>query len=454
MRALDVNTVYSELCDLIGDTKSGFRQRSYPLDNGNMAVVIDYTLSSYQYFKKPSGLLGRGIMFEVDAVGHPVQILSRPMRKFFSYQECPDTMKLNMDVSNILRISDKADGSLMSTWVWNGALRIKSKGSIVSNEVRGTEALLSSDELAPTHQANDAMKQVLGAVATVATAAKQHTYRELAKVLLDVSVRGYTVDMEYLSKESPVVIQYTEDELRVLSINSNSTEAEYTLEDALQVAVVSEEEYRVLKAFQAYPYYDQTCIGQSQEATLRSMSVDGFLAAIEKLKGIEGVIIELKSGQTASRVKFKTPKYLTHTQALTTLTYDHRFPESVYILRDPFAVFAAIVEGYADDLVHATRECPPLAEVVRQMQKDLTPVYNEMVSLVQTFVEQHKHMEKRDFAAASKIQLPPALAAAAMQCLIHGKLDLLSVLRKNKNLLPDLSVYAVSKKDYPANPAQ
>lgn len=449
MNALNVTTVYQELMALIADPKSGFRSRSYPLTNGNVAEVIDYTLSSFQYFKKPSGMIGRGIMFEVTPDGVPVKILSRPMKKFFSYDECPDTMRLDMSADKILRIADKADGSLMSTWLDQENLGIKSKGSIVSVEVKRVAALLASDRISPNKQASDAMSTILGLPPQPTAEPQQYTYQQLAKVLHAITAKGYTVDMEYLCPESPIVIQYEEDELRILSINANDSEAEYSPEAALDAGIVTNDEYLVLKAFQAYPYFDQTCLGTEVEEKLVAMGFDSFLEKLQEVKGIEGVVIELKPGQSATRVKFKTRKYLTHTQALNSLSYDSRFPDRVYILRDPFAVFAAIAEGYADDLVHAVRNCEPLAIAVRDMQNALTPFFNEMQSSILQFVKENATLEKRDFAAKSRETFPPALASAAMQTLIHGHLDLISVLRKNKQLLPDLSCYQVSKKDYP-----
>lgn len=449
MNALNISVLYADLMNLIADPKSGFRSRKYPLPNGNFAEVIDYTLSSFQYFKKPGGMLGRGIMFEVSPDGEVVRILSRPMKKFFSYQECPDTMKLDMDVSKIRRITDKADGSLMSTWMYDGELRVKSKGSIQSAEVRGTMALLESELPAPLKQSNAAMRQILGLAPVMDFDYLAYTYRDLAATLKTITEQGYTVDLEYLSKDVPVVIQYAEDELRVLSINDNASEQEFTPEAILHAGLISYDDYFVLKAFQAYSYYDETGQASPARDKLQAMGFDAFLQAISDINGIEGVIIELYDGQSASRVKFKTKKYLTHTKALTSLSYDSRFPERVYILREPFAVFAAIVEGYADDLVHAVRDCAPLANVVRKMQADLTPVYNEMFNQLTTFVEEHRHVEKRDFAAAAKEAFPAPLASAAMQYLVHNRLDLLGVLAKNKNLLPDLSVYAINQKDYP-----
>lgn len=447
MTQFDINQVYQELQALIADPKSGFRQRSYPLDNGNQAVVIDYTLSSYQYFKKPSGMRGRGIMFEINPQGQVVQLLARPMLKFFTYEECPDTMKLNMDISAIEEITDKADGSLMSTWVYNNELKVKSKGSIVSAEVKATMALLNSTLQAPRQQASPAMLKVCNA--TLDNAISNITYADLAKVLLEVTQQGYTVDLEYLSEKNPIVLQYAYDELRVLSINELLSDTEYTLEAALEAQILNAEQYHVLKAFQVFPYYNEKTSSTQLKEQLQEKGFKAFLLEIENIKGIEGVIIKLKQGQTAQKVKFKTQKYLTHTQALDSLSFDSRFPTQVYSLRDPFAVFAAIAEGYADDLIHAVRDCEPLANTVRNMQETLIPAYNALKHQLDSFVEDHKHMEKRDFVAESKKQLPPAIAAAAMTKLVHGHVDLLSTLRKNKGLLPDLTPYAISKREYP-----
>ncbi len=75
----------------------------------------------------------RGIMFEMDG-DTPIRIASRPMEKFFNLNENPMTM--GIDISDVEYIMDKADGSLVSSYVDDGYLYLKSKTSLYSDQVR------------------------------------------------------------------------------------------------------------------------------------------------------------------------------------------------------------------------------------------------------------------------------------------------------------------------------
>jgi T4 RnlA family RNA ligase len=118
--------------NLIALTKANeaFYYQDFELD-GKKYRIFNYRLASYTDFQQPGALECRGVMFEVqDEVA--VRLASLPMEKFFNLNENPMTM--NLDLTQVVRIEEKADGSLMSTYIHNDQLRLKSKGSLFSEQ--------------------------------------------------------------------------------------------------------------------------------------------------------------------------------------------------------------------------------------------------------------------------------------------------------------------------------
>lgn len=187
-----------ELCATSDDKVFYFQD--FNLD-GMTYRIFNYRLSSYTEFMRPSALEIRGSMFEVNAQGEFIRIASRPMQKFFNLNENPSTM--NLDLSFVDTVELKADGSLMSTYLHAGKLRLKSRGSLFSEQAIDAMTWLA---LNPT----------------------------LEQTLYDFALDGITVNLEWCAPQNRIVIGYTKPHLTVLNARHNST-GEYisrlTLED-------------------------------------------------------------------------------------------------------------------------------------------------------------------------------------------------------------------------------
>jgi T4 RnlA family RNA ligase len=182
---MNFNQLYQELMALTAN--EAFYFQDFDLD-GVKYRIFNYRLASYSDFLMPSAIECRGIMFEVDAAGNAVRLASRPMPKFFNLNENPITMGLDLSLVDTVEL--KADGSLMSTYSHNGELRLKSKGSLFSE------------------QALDAMKW-LG----VNAPSPSHFYMQLLAAEQD----GYTVNMEWCAPHNRIVIGYDHAHLKVLN---------------------------------------------------------------------------------------------------------------------------------------------------------------------------------------------------------------------------------------------
>jgi len=310
--------------------------------NGAWYRIFNYRLASYTEFCKPSALECRGHMFEITEEGKdavPVRLAALPPEKFFNLYENPFTMEL--DLSEIDLIEDKADGSLISTYMdSNGALRLKTKGS------------LSSD------QAVDAEKWLM------MNAVYDAFFRELA----DLTGHGYTVNMEWVAPHNRIVLGYEKPELRVLNIR-------YIVDGSY----LDKDEFG-----SAYP--------EVQARWTERFNVDDpakFVASIPDMQNIEGFVVRLTSGQ---RVKIKTTWYL----AL------HHTKDNI---NSPRRLFEAVLEEATDDMKTLFHDDPLALQTIAEMEEFVEEKYNHMVDTVERFYERNKHLERKEYAILGQEEL-------------------------------------------------
>ena len=195
----------------------------------------------------------RGIMFEMKD-NEPVRIMCRPMQKFFNLNENKLSHIDNID--NIVYMLEKRDGSLISTYLDNGAIQFKSKGSVQSKQ---------------------------------AQAAKSLTYQEGFKPLIDrltqLAQNGITCDFEYTAPDNRVVVGYPKRELTLLSARDNET-GEYISWDELNRDAV-------LRRYLVERYEPHGDLSQ-------------FVRDIRSMTDIEGYVFVLDDGR---RIKLKTEWY-------------------------------------------------------------------------------------------------------------------------------------------------
>jgi len=128
-------------------------------------------------------------MFEIDEHGSMIRLASLPPEKFFNHGENPFTMDL--DLSKIKEISDKADGSLITTYIHDAILQVKTKGSLSSDQAINANAYLRWDS-------NAAFRAEL----------------------IKGEQLGCTIIMEWCAPDNRIVLPYTEPHLKVLAVRS------------------------------------------------------------------------------------------------------------------------------------------------------------------------------------------------------------------------------------------
>jgi T4 RnlA family RNA ligase len=233
--------------------------------------IFNYRLASYSEFMEPGAIECRGVMFEMDG-DEPVRLAARPMEKFFNYRENPLTM--DVDLSTVTDVWDKADGSLISTYTINGQLYAKSKGSLHSDQAVAATKIINEDLV-------------------------------LNGLLLWAEGNGFTVNMEYVAPTNRIVIGYDREDLIVLNARNRET-GEYVDHDYLEYVFG----HRVVKRYDL----------DDQAEMLR------FFEGLPDMTGIEGVVVRTADGL---HMKMKTEAYMTAHRAKDSINSPRRLFEAV-----------------------------------------------------------------------------------------------------------------------------
>ena len=204
-------TLFANLMALCHDGQESFYyvDQSY---GSSLYRIFLYRLASYTEFQQPGALECRGHVFRIDADGNPLWFSSMPMNTFFNHGENPFVM--NLDLSTIVHIMDKLDGSLISTVRdADDSFFLKSKGSFHSDQARAATALLATP-----------------------------AYRKLHMFCHIMATTGFTVNMEYMAPDNQIVIGYEKATLKVLNVRHNGSgdyisRDLYELSDKFRVAV-------------------------------------------------------------------------------------------------------------------------------------------------------------------------------------------------------------------------
>ena len=241
--------LYRNLMALVSNNEAFYHQ-DFTL-GGHIVRIFNYRLASYTDFCAPDALECRGHMFNLDSEKNVVEMLSWPPEKFFNYRENDFTMDL--DLTQVDEVYDKLDGSLISSYVIDGQLMLKSKGSV------------SSD------QAQDAMKWLMENPA-------------FCERIRTATVNGFTVNCEWIGQNNRIVIGYSETCLKVLSVRSRTDGS--------------------------YVSYNDVLIMLGVDNVVQRKAVSDPHAFVESVPDmtddIEGFVVKMKTGQ---RFKLKTTLY-------------------------------------------------------------------------------------------------------------------------------------------------
>lgn len=246
-----MNNLFNNLMEACEKTNS-ISFKDVIVDNIKYRIFC-YHIATYSDFCLPDALEARGIMFEIKN-DIPVRIACRPMEKFFNSNENPFTMNLDYSLQNLDVVMNKEDGSLISTYLHNDKLLLKTKNSLDSEQALNAMNLLNST-----------------------------SFNELKNEILSLVLNGYTVNMEYVSPNNRIVLPYENDNLIILNVRHNYT-GEYI-------------SYNHLRSKFKYIPYNLVKVYHLN---------DGLLDDLSNIENMEGVVIKFINGL---HVKIKTQWY-------------------------------------------------------------------------------------------------------------------------------------------------
>ncbi len=235
----------------------------------------------------------RGIVF--NSVG---RVCGRPLHKFFNVNEREETQVGNIDWSQVVRVMEKRDGSMIHT------VKVRKLSHPGTEPVYDIK--LKSKKSFESVVAQAAMNWVMDEAWRHAlkfpphALMRQKTVRGLLQKMIELDA---TAIFEWTAPDARIVLLYTEPELKLLHIRDNedgnywSVSAMKELADEFNVKMVEETDEFFL------PF-------------TREFDIQKMLDAAQTRENIEGWVIQFRDG---NMVKLKTQWYMKRHKAMTFL---------------------------------------------------------------------------------------------------------------------------------------
>ena len=243
-------------------------------------------------------------------------------------------MTMDVDFERVERFELKADGSLISTYV-------------LPDTFGDYKLFLKSKGSISSDQANDAMAWL-----------DLPENAEYKNELWRLAIMGYTANLEWCSPDNRVVLPYQEAHLTLLNVRDN-TDGEYIPFDSIPTLV------------------------EHADDTIQVSHPAALVEAIPDMEGIEGYILVLNNPY--QRIKMKTHWYLVQHRAKDSVNSDRR-------------LFEAVVCDAHDDLRSLFHDDEWVLGRIQWMEDLVGHEFNHMVSSVESFYEENKHLERKEYA--------------------------------------------------------
>lgn len=327
---------YQELINLVKKNEAFF-YKDFTLNN-QMYRIFNYRLASWTDFQEPSALNSRGTMYNITNEENPILVSLSP-EKFFNYEEG------NIDHSKY-HFGDKMvkmDGSLISTYLHENELYLKTKGSLFSEQALAAMKLLDKNQ-------------------------------DFKTELKDLASKGYTINLEYTSPENRIVVPYQEENLTVLSMR-NHADGKTLFATKLKNFLKEKNYSNILKNLVKY-----------ETIQVHDINHMDFVESIRKEQEGEGYVTEIIVDETYSYLtKIKNIKYVTL----------HQAKESV---NSPMRLFEAVIEESTDDLRSLFSNDDYVLSKITEMEQHVRPIYNHLIKNVETFYQQNKSLDRKNYA--------------------------------------------------------
>ena len=322
-----MNNLYEDLNNLVEANEAFFKKEFS--QNGYTYEIFNYRLAAFSDFLLPNAMNCRGTMFRDG------EIVSLPMAKFFNRFE--NLMTMDVDLLGDVIAMEKRDGSLISTYLEDGLVRLKTKGSLSSEQaIAATEWFNNNEE-----------------------------FRKKVHDIMDFYNWDVTVNCEWTAPNNRVVVPYQTEELVILNVRKHD-DGELVPHAEMGEFFDESEMNMLVESF----FVDKTFVD-----SIPSMSSD------ETIPVIEGFVIQTKD----IMFKVKTDRYIRL----------HRSKDSI---TNPKALFAVVINEESDDLRSMFHDDGYMLSLIDDMEQSVIPKFNHMVSTVEQFFNNNKELSRKDYA--------------------------------------------------------
>lgn len=371
-------TLYNDLMNLV-ETNEAFYFTDQELD-GSTYRIFNYRLASYMDFQAPNARECRGTTFRIRD-GEAIRLVALPMEKFWNLHENPHT--IDLDLSQINQVMLKADGSLISTYMHKGQFRLKTKGSLFSDQALNAMEFLNRPENS-----------------------------RLEWQLKQLTEYGYCINMEWCAPDNRIVIGYLEPKLTILNIRVLDTGEYVKFPDRISI--------------------DYDALHENWIEITELNATEEFVKSIPDMQGVEGYVIQIPGDHAKIRtgtdahwnvdgiqhVKVKTEWYLVQ----------HRAKDSI---NSPRRLYEAVLEQATDDLRSLFYDDPLVIKMIEEMEIKVDKMYNHLVATVENFYTTNKDLERKDYAILGQKELPRVAFGLAMSKYLDHEVDYVDFMRRN-----------------------
>lgn len=340
------------------------------IDSGLGTLSVAYNISDRNTFKDPLACEARGITFDKETGN----IIGRPLHKFFNLGEREDTLKNNVNFSDIFSIWDKIDGTMISLHRVNGNLAVKTKKSFLSNEAKRATQFLSKPE--------------------------NQNILKFCNELVD----EFTPVFEFTDPENTIVISHKKMDVVLLHVRHIKTGSYIPYNDPDLTALV--EKYNVKRL-------SPLNLKQTEKGTL---DIDSVLEDLKVIEGIEGYVMQFNDGRM---IKIKSDWY----------NAQHR-AEAGLRERDVVKMF---LDGTLDDVKGALKTDGYDITKLESIESNVLAELNKMETYITEKVELLKGLDMKSAALKINNEMPNNPLNGFVLISLRGKEpDIMTYFERNK----------------------
>lgn len=374
--------LYYKLLDLVNNSeKKEFTYVDQKLDDKTYRIFT-YRLASWSTFQdNPVALECRGIMYDISDEDDVI-LVCRPQQKFFNVSEG----SVEHNPHDLFYVYEKLDGSLISTFIHNGELRLKTKGSIKSKQCQMAMEWLDEPE-------NESLK----------------------RNLLELTQAGNTINLEWIGPDNRIVVGYDNNELVYLN--------ERNIKTGIISWPVDGRLYNKINRAREFP-------------ELWSDLWDDFENTKEQLYNEttgEGYVLVFGNPMDNYCIKLKNHKYCSI----------HRIRDSIVY---PESLCELVIKGETDDLYDIFKEDEKSVQLIKDMEDKIIPEYNKFVSEIEDFHNDNKELSRKDFAIKGTNKLSKPQFVCAMNLFIGREFSFTDYAIRNMRTI--FNVKNPSEKEY------